>query len=170
MNLKKLITSSMFLAIGAILHQITPPIFLGMKPDFLLAMMFITIFVFDDYKLSLLVGAAAGVFTAATTNFPGGQIPNLIDKIITANCIYFLYKALKNSFNSNVSILIISFIGTVISGAVFLGSAGIMFGLPGSFLALMISVVVPAATINTVTTLVFYRIVHTAMRLSYRQS
>ncbi len=170
MNLKKLITSSLFLAIGAILHQITPPIFLGMKPDFLLAMMFITIFVFDDYKLSLLVGAAAGVFTAATTSFPGGQIANIIDKIVTANCIYFLYKVFKNSLNVNINVALISFIGTVISGAIFLGCAGIIAGLPGPFFALMISVVIPAAAVNTVTTLVFYRIVHTAMRLSYKQS
>lgn len=169
MKLKKLITSSLFLAIGVILHQITPPIFLGMKPDFLLAMMFITIFVFDDYKLALIAGAAAGIFTAATTSFPGGQIPNIIDKIITANCVYFLYKALKNTFSSSIRISLISFICTVISGTTFLGCAALIAGLPGPFMALLMSVVLPAAVINTVTTLVFYRVVYTAMRLSYNR-
>lgn len=167
MNLKKLITCSLFLAIGVILHQITPPLFLGMKPDFLLAMMFLSILLFDDYKLTLIVGIAAGIFTAATTNFPGGQVPNLIDKIVTANLIYLINKMFKESFNSYIKVGIISFIGTIISGTIFLGSAGLIAGLPGPFLALMLTVVLPATVLNVVTTMAFYKIVSSALKFSY---
>lgn len=166
MNLKKLITCSLFLAIGVILHQITPPLFLGMKPDFLLSMMFLSILLFDDYKLALIVGIAAGIFTAATTNFPGGQIPNFIDKIITANCVYFMSKIFKDNFNNYVKAGIISFIGTLISGTIFLGSAGLIVGLPGPFFTLILTVVIPATVLNVVTTVIFYKIVYSALKLS----
>lgn len=167
MNLKKLITCSLFLAIGAILHQITPPLFLNMKPDFLLAMMFLSILLFDDYKLTLIVGIAAGIFTAATTSFPGGQIANIIDKILTANCVYLLGKMFKESFNSYAKVCIISLVGTLISGAIFLGSAGLIAGLPGPFLALMLTVVLPATLLNVVTTAAFYKIVYSLLKFSY---
>ncbi|MCQ4699279.1 hypothetical protein NE452_17880, partial [Paeniclostridium sordellii] len=31
-----------------------------------------------------------GVFTALTTKFPGGQVPNFLDKLVTANLIYLI--------------------------------------------------------------------------------
>ncbi len=34
MNLKKMIICSLLLAIGLLLHQISPPLLFGMKPDF----------------------------------------------------------------------------------------------------------------------------------------
>lgn len=169
MNLKKLITCSLFLAIGVVLHQITPPLFLGMKPDFLLSMMFLSILLFDDYKLALIVGIAAGIFTAATTNFPGGQVPNLIDKIITANCVYFMGKLFKDNFNTYIKAGIISFMGTLISGTVFLGSAALIASLPGPFFALMLTVVIPATVLNVATTVVFYKIVYSALKFSYNK-
>ena len=169
MNLKKLITCSLFLAIGVILHQITPPLFLGMKPDFLLSMMFLSILLFGDYKLTLIVGIAAGIFTAATTSFPGGQIPNLIDKIITANCVYLINKMFKENFNTYIKVGIISFIGTLISGTIFLGSAGLIAGLPGPFFALMLTVVIPATVLNVITTVTFYKIVYSALKFSYNK-
>jgi hypothetical protein len=158
MNLRKLIISSLLLAIGLVLHQVVPPILFGMKPDILLSMMFIAIILNKDYKLTLVVGLAAGILTAATTTFPGGQIPNIIDKLITSNCIFLLFKIVDNRFNHQIQMFIISIIGTLISGGVFLGSALLLVGLPGgaSFKALMLAVVLPATIVNTIACVVLY--------------
>lgn len=164
MNLRKLILSSLLLAIGLVLHQIAPPILFGMKPDILLSMMFIAILLVDDYKTTLLVGLAAGILTAATTTFPGGQIPNVIDKLITCNLIYLFIKATKKVLNHQVQMFIASLVGTVISGTVFLGSALILVGLPGgnSFTALFLAVVLPATLVNTIACMFLYNAAYLA--------
>ncbi|MFL0248656.1 tryptophan transporter [Candidatus Clostridium stratigraminis] len=162
MNLRKIILSSLLLSIGLVLHQLVPPILFGMKPDFLLSMMFIAIFLCDDYKLSLVIGLAAGILTAATTSFPAGQLPNIIDKIITSNFVFLLFRVLK--FNSQLKISIVSFVGTLISGIVFLGSAYILVGLPGPFLALILGVVIPATAFNIAASIVLYNAANTAVK------
>ncbi|MBL4938675.1 tryptophan transporter [Clostridium sp. YIM B02515] len=164
MNLRKTILSSLLLAIGLVLHQLVPPFLFGMKPDFLLSMMFIAIILSDDYRLTIIIGLAAGILTAATTTFPGGQIPNIIDKFITCNIAYFMLKLLKNTVNNQIKIVIISLIGTLASGGVFLGAAFILVGLPGSFLALVIAVVLPAALFNMITSMILYKISYSASK------
>ncbi|MFD3157549.1 tryptophan transporter [Haloimpatiens sp. FM7330] len=166
MKSKKIIISSLFLAIGMILHQISPPILMGMKPDFLLAMMFIAILVSKDYKTTLVIGITAGVLTALTTNFPGGQIPNVIDKIITSQCVYFIYKIMGDKINNRIKILVISSIGTIISGCVFLSTALLMAGLPAPFGVLVVTVVLPATIINAIASFVLYGVVNTALKYS----
>lgn len=168
MKLRKLIISSLLLAIGLVLHQIVPPIFFNMKPDFLLSMMFIAIALCDDYKITIVIGLAAGVLTALTTGFPMGQLPNIIDKIITSNIVYFLFKALKDKVNHQLKMGIISVLGTFISGTIFLGSAAILFTLPGPFLALMLGVVLPATAFNLVAVSILYNSAQIALkRISY---
>jgi hypothetical protein len=164
MNLRKTILSSLLLAIGLVLHQLVPPFLFGMKPDFLLSMMFIAIILSDDYRLTIIIGLAAGILTAATTTFPGGQIPNIIDKFITCNLVYFMLKLLKNTINNQIKIVIISLVGTLASGGVFLGAAFILVGLPGSFLALVIAVVLPAALFNMITSMILYNISYSASK------
>ncbi|PRR79186.1 putative tryptophan transport protein [Clostridium liquoris] len=166
MKLKSFVLSSLFLAIGFLLHQITPPFLFGMKPDFLLIMMFISIFLVDDHKLTTIVGIVSGILTAATTTFPGGQIPNLIDKIITCQVVYMLFKILKNRVNNNITIILVSFIGTFISGLVFLYSALIIVGLPVSFMTLLVAVVLPATLLNSVVSFFLFRLVNNALRYS----
>lgn len=164
MNLRKIILSSLLLAIGMVLHQIAPPLLFGMKPDILLSMMFIAIVLVDDYKVTLLVGLAAGVLTAATTTFPMGQIPNIIDKLITCNVVYFILKATKKILNHQIQMFVVSLVGTLISGTVFLGSALILVGLPGgaSFTALFLAVVLPATLVNTIACIFLYNAAYLA--------
>ena len=162
MKLRKIILSSLLLSIGLVLHQLVPPILFGMKPDFLLSMMFIAIFICDDYKLSLVIGLAAGILTAATTTFPAGQLPNIIDKIITSNLVFLLFRVFK--FNNQLKICMVSFIGTIISGTVFLGTAYIIVGLPGPFLVLILGVVIPATAFNTAGSIVLYNAANTALK------
>ena len=93
---KKMIINALMLGIGAILHQITPALGLPMQPDFALAMLFIIIILNNgDYKTSLVCGIITGIFTALTTKFPGGQVPNMIDKIITVHVVVFIIYGLN---------------------------------------------------------------------------
>jgi hypothetical protein len=151
MNLRKLILVSLFLAIGFLLHQIIPGLPFGnMKPDPFLAMMFISILLCDDYKMTLVIGLASGILTAMTTTFPGGQIPNVIDKVITSQIVFLMVRLFKNRLKDNIKMSIISIVGTFISGTVFLASAFALFGLPAPFGVLILGVVIPAAVSNTI--------------------
>src|SRR5690554_7677070 len=111
MNLKKFVLSSLLLVIGLILHQIAPPLLMGMKPDFLLTMMFIAIMLSDDYKMATVIGLASGLLTAATTTFPGGEIANVADKLITCQIAFVLHKTLGKNMNGTAKMLIITVIG-----------------------------------------------------------
>lgn len=164
MNLKRLITNSLLLAIGAVLHQITPPLVLGMKPDFSLAMLFIIMILNEDYKSCISAGLIAGILAAATTGFPGGQIPNVIDKLITANVMFLLLKPIRKALNNQIKIIITTAIGTLISGTAFLTLASIMVGLPTSFRVLFLSVVLPAIVINTVAGSVLFNAINVALK------
>ena len=69
-NTKKMIVNAILIAIGAILHQITPaiPLFgISMQPDLSLAMLFIIMIYNRDYKTNLICGIAVGIFAAMTT-------------------------------------------------------------------------------------------------------
>ena len=149
MKTNKIIITSLFLAIGLILHQITPGIFFGIKPDFLLVFMILSIILTKDFKITLITGIAAGALCALTTTFPGGQLPNIIDKLITSIIIYVIYKSSHLNTNSSIKLSGIYFLGTLLSGSIFLGSALILFGLPAPFLILFTSVVLPTSVINT---------------------
>ncbi len=166
MNLRKFISSSLLLVIGLILHQIAPPLLMGMKPDFLLTMMFIAIMLSDDYKMATIIGITSGLLTAATTTFPGGQIANIIDKIITSQVIFVLNKALGDNMKESVKMLIITTIGTLISGFAFLTAALFTAGLPTSYKALVFTVVLPATVVNTIVSIVVYKGVTLALRHS----
>jgi len=164
MNIKKIVINSLLLAIGAILHQITPPLVLGMKPDFYLALLFIIIVLNDDYKTCLCCGIVAGILSAVSTTFPGGQLPNIIDKFVTTNIIFLILIPFRKLLNNQIKVIAITAIGTLISGFVFLSSAAIMVGLPGSFKVLFLSIVIPACAINTGASVVLFNAIKIAMR------
>lgn len=147
MKINKIIITSLLLAIGLILHQITPGIFLGIKPDFLLIFMILSIILTKNFKITFITGIVAGVLCALTTTFPGGQFPNIIDKIITSIIIYAIYK--NSNATSPLKLTGIYFLGTIISGSIFLGSALFLFGLPAPFLILFASVVLPTSLLNS---------------------
>jgi hypothetical protein len=169
MNTRKLTISSILLAIGLALHYMIPGTLGAMKPDTLLSMMFIAILICDDYKSTVAIGAAAGILTALTTAFPGGQAPNVIDKIVTAQLVFLLVRATKR-FYHQARMFVLAIIGTLISGSIFLSSAIVLVGLPAgtNFLGLFTVVVLPAAAVNTVLCIMVYNILHaTTRRTSY---
>jgi cell shape-determining protein MreD len=157
-----MVLNSVFLALGAVLHQITPPIVLGMKPDFLLAVLLMILVINDDYKSCICAGIVAGLISAATTGFPGGQIPNFLDKIITVNIMFLFLKSLKHIKNNKVKVILNTLIGTIISGSVFLYTASLIAGLPAKFSILFITVVLPASLINCIVGIIMYSSINRA--------
>ena len=156
MKTKNMILTALFLAIGFILHSSVPGIF-GMKFDLFLAFMFLSIVIYPTLQNALLAGAVGGMITALTTTFPGGQLPNFIDKMVTALIVYLMIKAMASLKNDKLKMAIIGLIGTAISGTVFLGSALFIVGLPAPFMVLFTSIVLPTSLTNMAMTLVLYK-------------
>jgi hypothetical protein len=159
MKLKNMVLTALLMAIGLVLHQIVPPIVGGMKPDFLLAMLFIALFIDDSPKNALVAGLLAGIFSALTTGFPGGQMANLCDKLVTSFAVVALIKATAG-FSKHFSVPLVACLGTMISGTVFLATALVVVGsLPVAFSVLFVTVVLPATLVNAVTTYIVYNMV-----------
>ena len=110
------------MALGLVLHLMVPGVFFGVKPDFLLSMMFISLMIVGDVKEAVLIGVAGGIMSALTTGFPGGQIPNFIEKIITSLVVFYIIKAMDKDFTIPKIILIFA-LGTMVSGTLFLSIA-----------------------------------------------
>jgi hypothetical protein len=164
MSLRKNILSALLLAIGFILHQIVPGAIGGMKFDLQLTMLFVIIAVNMDFKNAVATSLVSGLITALTTTFPGGQIPNVIDKIITGIIAYLLLKLLVKFVKKQVTVVIVGFIGTVVSGTVFLTSALFIAGLPAPFMALFLGIVIPTAITNIFLTSIMYNLVNVSQR------
>ncbi len=164
MNTKSLVTLSLLVGIGAVLHTVVPGFVFGMKPDLMLLMMFLGIFLLPDLKNALLIGTVTGIISGLTTSFPGGQIPNIIDKVLTALIIYAIYALIRKFVKPTVASLALTLIGTLMSGTIFLTSAYLLVGLPGPFLALAAGAILPALLINTVMMAVIYPIAANILR------
>lgn len=173
-NIKKLTVNALLLGIGAMLHQFTPALGLPMQPDFSLTMLFIIVILNkDDYKTCLISGIATGIFTAMTTKFPGGQLPNLLDKFITVNVVYLIMFLINNlkvvkskdlKTQNLIEAIIILPIGTLVSGLAFLYCASIIVGLPGSFGLLFVTTVIPATLINLFAGMVLFKIISVSLK------
>ncbi len=158
---RALALSGILVAIGFVLHSVTPPIFFGVKPDFLLACMFMAVVTGGNIKNTITTGIVAGIVAALTTGFPGGQIPSVIDKLVSAVFVYYFVRMIPNSFSSAKKVsafALITFLGTVVSGVVFLGSAMVIAGLPSGFGTLVVGIVLPTAVANTVFGALMYKL------------
>lgn len=176
LNTNKMVLNALLLAIGAILHQITPALGFPMQPDMALAMLFIIIILNkDDYKSCFVASIITGIFTAMTTKFPGGQLPNIIDKLVTFQITYILLtllikiksiNTLKSIKQNSLLMFIILPIGTLISGTTFLTSAMFIVGLPATFSALFLTIVVPTTFLNTACGMFLFKIILTSLKRS----
>lgn len=163
MNTRVLVILSLFIGIGAVLHAVAPPILFGMRPDMLLSMMFLGIILFPKLKYVLLVAIVTGVISALTTTFPGGQIANMIDKPVSALAFFALLLLTKSFGYKQIIAPVLTFIGTIISGSVFILTAVYLFGageqLGGGLISLFGVIVLPAAVVNTIVMIILYPIV-----------
>lgn len=168
MNIRDMAQISLLLAVGFILRLLVPGYGAGMKPDLLLAMLFVIILLKRDLKSTLLAGGVAGIICALTTTFPAGQIPNLIDKILTSVFVYILVKVLADRIPSTITAAIVGALGTLFSGAVFLLTALVLVGIPAPFEVLYATVVLPTAVANTIGVVVLYPLVTFSKRVVER--
>jgi hypothetical protein len=160
MNTRILVILSLLVGIGAALHAVAPPILFGMRPDMLLAMMFLGIILFPKVKYVVLLSILTGIMSALTTTVPGGQLANIIDKPVTALLFLGLFLLIRNRVNGNISAPILTAVGTAISGSIFLLTVLYIVGLmEGAFLPMFLAIVIPAAAVNTIVMAVIYPVV-----------
>lgn len=152
---RNLTISAIFMALGLVLHFMVPGVFFGVKPDFLLSMMFISLMITSDMKEALLIGVAGGIMSALTTGFPGGQIPNFIEKIITSIVVFSIIKTMKKNYSIPKVILIFA-LGTLVSGTMFLTLALTMTNQLNLFLPSYPAVLV-AMVINSILGVFLYQ-------------
>ena len=152
MKTKQLVTNSLLLAVGFLLHYVTPAIGLPMQIDFSLITLLLVISLNkNSFSTCIAAGIATGIFSGITTKFPMGMIPNIIDKIVTTVAVYLLIRLLdKTALHSKIKAVITNAVGTLISGTVFLVSALLLTGLPAPFSVLFTTVVIPATIVNTI--------------------
>ena len=152
MKTKQLVINSLLLAVGFLLHYVTPAIGLPMQIDFSLITL-ILIITLNKNSLNTCVasGVATGIFAGITSKFPFGLVPNILDKITTTIFIYLLIKLLdKTALHNKIKAIVVNAVGTLVSGVVFLVSALLFTGLPAPFFVLFTTVVIPAIAVNTV--------------------
>ena len=152
MKTKQLVTNSLLLAVGFLLHYVTPAIGLPMQIDFsLITLILVIILNKSSFSTCIAGGIATGIFSGITSKFPLGLIPNIIDKIVTTLVVYFLIKLLdKTSLQSKIKTAVAYAAGTLVSGITFLASALLLVGLPAPFSVLFVTVVIPAIVVNTI--------------------
>ena len=150
-NTKQLTTNSLLLAVGFLLHYVTPAIG-SMQIDFSLITLILVITLNkNSFSTCVASGVATGIFSGLTSKFPLGFIPNILDKIVTTIFVYLLIRLLdKTTLHSKIKAVITNAVGTLISGTVFLVSALLFTGLPAPFSVLFITVVIPAIVVNTI--------------------
>jgi len=168
MNTRVLVLMSLLVGMGAVLHAAMPGVLGGMKLDLMLTMMFLGILLFPEKKNVLIIGIVAGVISALTTTFPAGQIPNMIDKPISAFAFFGLFLLVKKYSRNVVVASILAAVGTVVSGTIFLGSALLIAGLPGTstFFGLFIGIVLPTAAMSAVLMIIVYPIAQQIIKRS----
>ena len=149
---KQLVTNSLLLAVGFLLHYVTPAIGLPMQIDFsLITLILIINLNKNSFSTCIAGGIATGIFSGITTKFPLGFIPNILDKITTAIAVYLLLKLLdKTALSIKIKTIVVNAVATLVSGVVFLVSALLITGLPAPFFVLFTTIVIPATVVNTV--------------------
>ena len=152
MKTKQLTINALLLAVGFILHYVTPAIGLPMQIDFsLITLILIINLNRNKFGSCIAAGIATGIFSGITSKFPMGMIPNIIDKLVTTIAVYLLIKLLdKTALSSKIKAIIVNAVGTSVSGVVFLASALLLVSLPAPFSVLFVTIVIPAIVVNTI--------------------
>lgn len=150
MNTKNLVLMSLLISIGAALYLVIPGFNGGMKPDFMLTMMFIGILLFPKASHVFLLAVTTGVISGLFSTFPAGFIPNVVDKFITAFVFFAVVMALKHLTTKLSVTVALTAIGTLVSGVIFLSVAIFVLGVDLPFGGLVIGVVLPTVALNSI--------------------
>ncbi|MFC4714002.1 tryptophan transporter [Planococcus dechangensis] len=166
MNTKNLVLMALLVSVGATLYVMIPGINGGMKPDFMLTMMFIGILLFRDVKSVFLLAVTTGIISGLFSSFPGGFFPNIIDKFITA-FVFFGAVSLLSKYAAKLPVgIALTAMGTVLSGVIFLSAAIFIIGADVPFTVLLATVVVPATVLNGAAFAVMFPIITKLMKRS----
>ncbi|MEK4230661.1 tryptophan transporter [Solibacillus sp. FSL H8-0538] len=168
MNTKNLVLMALLVGVGAALYVVTPGMVNGMKPDFMLTMMFIGIILFPSAKETFLLSLTTGVLSGLFTTFPAGLVPNIIDKAVTGFVFLAVILLLKKlASNIAVSAILVG-LGTILSGSVFLSVALFVFNanVGATFAALFVGVVLPAVAFNVIAFIIIYPIITNLVKRS----
>ncbi len=140
----------MLVAVGAALYLIIPGINGGMKPDFMLTMMFIGILLFRDVKSVFILTIATGVLSGLFSTFPLGFLPNIVDKLITGFVFYAVIKLFKSISSNLIASTVLVGLGTLLSGFIFLSVAIFILAvdIPFTLLYAILTVVLPTVALN----------------------
>ena len=111
---KQLVTNALLLAVGFLLHYVTPAIGLPMQIDFSLITMILVINLNkNSFSTCLVSGVATGIFAGITSKFPFGLVPNIVDKITTAIFVYLLIKLLdKTALSIKIKAIVVNAVAT----------------------------------------------------------
>ena len=152
MKTKQLVTNALLLAVGFLLHYVTPTLGLPMQIDFsLITLILIINLNKNSFSTCVASGVATGIFSGLTSKFPFGLVPNIIDKLVTTIAIYLLIRLLdKTALSSKIKSIAVNAIGTLVSGTVFFASVWLVTGLPAPFSVLFVTIVIPAIALNTI--------------------
>ena len=161
MNTKNLVLMALLVGVGTVLYLVIPGYGEGMKPDFMLTMMFIGILLFPTFKETFLLAITTGVLSGLFSTFPGGFFPNIIDKLVTGIVFLVIVMALGRLTKKLATGTVLVAICTIVSGTIFLSMALLLVGLPGgaAFSALFIAVVLPAVVLNAIAFFIIYPII-----------
>lgn len=167
MKTKNLVLMAMLIAVGTALYLIIPGYGGGMKPDFMLTMMFIGIFLFPDVRSVFILAITTGVLSGLFSTFPLGFFPNIVDKLITAYVVYAVVIALSKLADNLIVATVIAALGTLLSGTIFLSVAIFILGVELPFGILFVTVVLPAIALNGIA---FFIIKPIVMKIMERSS
>ncbi|AYC30170.1 tryptophan transporter [Paenisporosarcina cavernae] len=169
MNTKQLVLMSMLIALGTALYLVIPGFNGGMKPDFMLTMMFIGILLFPKASHVFLLGTVTGILSGLFSTFPAGFIPNVVDKVATAFLFYIAILLLKKVSQHILVSTVLTAVGTILSGSIFLSVAIFLMGVNVPFIGLFLTVVLPAVALNALAFFIMYPIVLQLMKRSNMQ-
>ncbi|WP_019414347.1 tryptophan transporter [Paenisporosarcina sp. TG20] len=163
---KNLVLMSLLISVGAALYLVIPGFNGGMKPDFMLTMMFIGILLFPKASHVFLLAVTTGVISGLFSTFPAGFIPNVVDKFITAFVFFAVVVALKHLTTKLPVAIILVGLGTLLSGVIFLSVAIFVLGVDVPFGALVVGVVLPTVALNAIVFFFIFPIVKNLVKRS----
>ena len=166
MNTKNLVLMALLVGVGAALYLVIPGFSGGMKIDFMLTMMFIGILLFPTVKDTFLLAIATGVISGLFSTFPGGFVPNIIDKAVSALVFLAVVVAIRHFAQKIAVSTVLVGLGTLLSGSVFLSMALLLTEVPIDFKFLFITVVLPAVALNAVAFIIIYPIITSLVKRS----
>lgn len=166
MNTKNLVLMALLVGVGAALYVVIPGINGGMKPDFMLTMMFIGILLFPTVKDTFLLAISTGVLSGLFSTFPGGFVPNIVDKAVTGFVFLMIVLVLHHLAQKITIATVLVGCGTILSGSTFLAMALLLTDVPIDFKILFVTVVLPATALNAVAFIIVYPIITNLVKRS----